>query len=349
MKMRPSARDSRAFPQGEDLPFWALAGSCVPSAVSLATLSARPPVFSAIAGPAADVAARLADSWPHPPFAAQALRGPAPAAAGLFAGPLPASRGADPALAGAAFPIARLRAVEPRAVAEARLDGPTEEGQADWLGQVAEYCSGLAVVPLAGRQDDCLDGLLAGARSALLPAGGLPLPEADWLGLVAKYCSGSAAVPLAGRRDDCLDGLLAGARSALLPAEDSPLLEADWLALVAEYCSGSAVVPLADRRDGSLDGQLVVAHSALLPAADSPLQEADWLVPVAEYCSDSAAVPLAGRRDDLRAAQPCCWHSAAPARVAHSASADRGGSSVAAAWPATRPARFSRELRGARQ
>jgi hypothetical protein len=131
---------------------WAGAAG-VPAVVFVATPSAHRRAFATIAGSAADVAARFAVFWRHPPVAALPLRVPALAAAGWPGVPVAASRGADPVLAGASCPARRSGTVGQRAAVEAepRLDVRPMEKVVDCL--VAARCSGLPVGRLAGPVD----------------------------------------------------------------------------------------------------------------------------------------------------------------------------------------------------
>lgn len=106
----------------------------VPAVVFVAAPSALRRAFAAVAGSAADAAARVAVFWRRRPVAVLPLRVPAPAAAGLPGVPAAVSRGADPALAGAFCPAQRSWSVGQRVAAEAepRL-GVRPMRVADWL------------------------------------------------------------------------------------------------------------------------------------------------------------------------------------------------------------------------
>src|SRR6266852_2921396 len=125
----------KAFTGEDDRLFGAWPGSAAPASVCPPTVSALPHVFAAIVASGLDAAVRLAVFWRHPPVAARVSCVAGLAAAGFSAGPGPASRGADPALAGASCPIRHSQRVESRAVAErgSRLDGLSKADQDDWL------------------------------------------------------------------------------------------------------------------------------------------------------------------------------------------------------------------------
>jgi hypothetical protein len=181
-------------------------GSGVPAAVLPGAVSALARAVAVIVAFALDAVARLAVFWPHPLAAGRAWRVLALAVAELSADPVPASREADPALAGASGPtrcsatVAQLAAGEQ----EPRSDELPEEELSDWVVVVAKRYSNYRDVPQDGHSEGCSAAVCSG-----LPA----CWHSDW--------HHSAA-----RADRC-DGLEA--------AEGYSLLGADWFALVPEW------------------------------------------------------------------------------------------------------------------